>query len=122
MQRIDSHIRAALRIPRVGNFGRWYQTLRSSADASTVAHLLPVIDAQGGPVPAMRGWYIDFMFPIGGSGERLDGGAFFQIADEPGLSKRPIVMAVARGAKTPPRRPGNRRKPATPRYATCWNR
>ena len=77
------------------NTGHLARTARAEVGSDVVSYLLPIIDAEGGAVPGMPGWFLDFMFPIGQDGGRLDGGVFFQIADEPGTSKRPVVMAVA---------------------------
>lgn len=77
------------------NTGHVAMQPRAAVGQDAIDRLLPVLDAEGGPVPGMEGWHLDFFFPLRADGRRLDGGAFFQIADEPGTSKRPVVMAVA---------------------------
>ena len=68
---------------------------RSDIGQPAVDLLHPVLDAEGGPVPGMAGWHLGCFFPRDAEGRRLDGSAFFQIADEPGLSKVPAVMCIA---------------------------
>lgn len=78
------------------NSGHVARTARAEVDPVVLDLLRPLIDTTHGPIPALPGWYVDFMFPIRrSSGERLSGGAFFQITHEPDLSRRPVVMAVA---------------------------
>jgi hypothetical protein len=78
------------------NSGHVSQTARSEVADSVIELLGPIIEAEGGWIPSMRGWYLDFMFPLEPSTrERMDGGAYFQIAREPDMSKRPIVGAIA---------------------------
>ena len=48
-----------------------------------------------GPIPWMDGWFLSFFFDLDGRGKRVPGAAFFQLAPEPGLSKKPPVMAMA---------------------------
>jgi hypothetical protein len=77
------------------NTGHIARIERTSVAQEVIDHLLPVIDAEGGPVPGVDGWYLDFQFPLTQDGRRNPGAAFFQISDEPGTSKRPAVMAIA---------------------------
>jgi len=77
------------------NTGHVAQTPRSAVAQSVIDQLLPIIDADHGPVPGLPGWYLDFIFPLSTSGARIPGAAFFQIAKEPNLSKQPVVMAFA---------------------------
>ena len=79
------------------NTGHITKAPRSAVSRHTVSLLLPIINAVGGPIPTMPGWWLDF--PIGDRGERLEGGTFFQIANQPGTSKRPVVMCVAAWAE-----------------------
>ena len=56
---------------------------------------MPLIDAEGGAIPGIEGWFVDLLSPLDAQGAIRRGAAFFQIADEPGTSKRPVVMAFA---------------------------
>lgn len=77
------------------NTGHIARTARSDVQAHIIDRLLPILDAEGGPVPGLPGWHLDLFFPLDDRGTPQPGAAFFQIADEPGTSKRPAVMAVA---------------------------
>ncbi len=77
------------------NTGHLAHTVRADVADKAVTMLLSVLDAGGGAVPGMPGWFLDVMFPLGSNGAKLDGGAFLQIAAEPGASTRPVAMAVA---------------------------
>ncbi|TDH61198.1 hypothetical protein E2C06_18350 [Dankookia rubra] len=77
------------------NTGHLARTSRLDVAQGVIDQLLPLIDAEEGPVPCMPGWYLDFMFPRDSQGARLDGSGFFHIASEPGLSKLPAVLCVA---------------------------
>jgi len=77
------------------NTGYIARTGRAEVADEVVTLLLPVLDAGGGAVPGMPGWFLDVMFPMAPSGARLDGAAVFQVADEPGTSKWPVVVAVS---------------------------
>ena len=77
------------------NTGHLARTPRSEVPQAVVDRLLPLVDAGGGPIPGLDGWHLDLMFPLDDRGARMDGAAYFQVAPEPGTSRRPVVMAVA---------------------------
>ncbi len=78
------------------NTGYIARTGRAEVADEVVTLLLPVLDAGGGAVPGMPGWFLNVIFPIAPSGARLDGAAFFQVADEPGTAL--ARLAEAEGA------------------------
>lgn len=76
------------------NTGHLVEQARASIPADMIDQYLPVVDAQGGPLPRIDGWFVDLIFPLTADGARRDGTAFFGIADEPGQSNRPAVMGM----------------------------
>ena len=77
------------------NTGHVSRQRRADVAQAVIDQLRPVLDAEGGPVPGMGGWRLDLFYPTDRDQRRLNGAAFFQLADEPGPSKAPAVMAVA---------------------------
>ncbi|MBB2199777.1 hypothetical protein HLH44_20510 [Gluconacetobacter sp. 1c LMG 22058] len=78
------------------NTGHLTRTSREDVDQAVVDALLPIVDADGGPIPGIPGWYLDFMRPLNPDRSApVNGAAFFQIADQPGRSPLPAVLAVA---------------------------
>jgi hypothetical protein len=77
------------------NTGHVAETQRSAVNQQVIDHLLPLIDNGGGPVPSMRGYHLSFFVPrLPSTGARTDEGyGFFQIAADPGLSQRPLIVA-----------------------------
>lgn len=68
---------------------------RAEVSDDVIAQLRPLVAAEGGEIPAMPGWYLDFVFPLTQEGERQPGAAYFQIAREPGMGETPAIMAIA---------------------------
>lgn len=77
------------------NTGHLESTSRSDVDQQVIDWLLPLIDGAGGPLPRLEGWHLAVLAYRDEPGPRLDGSLCWQIADEPGLSRRPISMAMA---------------------------
>ena len=75
------------------NTGHVAATSRSDVADGVIDRLLPVLDAQGGPVPVLPGWHLDLFFPVQPDGGVRPGSAFYQVADEPGSSTRPVAVA-----------------------------
>jgi hypothetical protein len=67
---------------------------RESVDQRVIDQLLPIIDAEGGPIPGLPGWYLDFLYPLDPAGTRQDGSAFFQISQEPKSPTAPMTMGL----------------------------
>lgn len=76
------------------NTGNLAAVPRYHVSQSRIDALLPGLDSGGGAIPGMDGWYLAAAFPRSAHGGRASGSAYYQIADEPGLSTRPIVMAM----------------------------
>jgi len=74
------------------NSGQNSLSFRGEVGSEVIDHFLPVIDAQQGPLPGIDDWYLSLMFPLMENGSREPGAAYFQIADEPGLSIRPAII------------------------------
>lgn len=66
---------------------------RESVPNSVLATLRPVVAAQGGAVPGTPEWFLYFWCPS--IEERNCGFGIFQIADCPGQSLTPAMMAIA---------------------------
>jgi hypothetical protein len=77
------------------NTGHIAKTSRSDVHPHIIDFLLPILDAEGGPVPGLPGWHLSLLFPLDDRGAPRPGAAFFQIADERGTSERPAVVAMA---------------------------
>lgn len=77
------------------NTGHTARTTRPETSQAVLDSLRPSIKAEGGPIPGLDGWYFDLFRPLDQAGQPSGGAAYFQIADEPGLSKRPAIVAVA---------------------------
>lgn len=69
------------------NTGHLRLSPRAEVSEEVIAVLRPLVAKGSAPVPGMAGWHLHFVFPE-------DGAVFFQIADRPGLSKTPVLMAI----------------------------
>jgi hypothetical protein len=68
------------------NTGDSRESPRSEVEQKTIDYLVPIVAKGGGEV--MDGWHLYF------TDEDLPGAMFFQIASEPGFSKKPAVMCM----------------------------
>lgn len=75
---------------RTLNTGHVANTPRADAAQPVIDQLLPLVDAGGGPVPGLPGWHVAVI-----RSPDQPGAAFFQLAQAPGLTRTPAVMAVA---------------------------
>lgn len=75
------------------NTGHCRASPRSEVMEDVIMALRPVIQAEGGTL--VDGWHLDIMRPLDQTTREIRAGAaYFQIADEPGRSRRPVVCAV----------------------------
>lgn len=78
------------------NTGNIVRTSRADASIETIDALLPIIDAGGGPIPGVDGWFLSVSRPQGATRDTArNGAAFFQISTDPGLSVSPAIICVA---------------------------
>ena len=73
--------------------GHVSRSLRDAVSDRVVRMLRRVVRDDHGPAPDLPGWHLDLAFPLDGEGRRIPGAAWFQVANRPGTSKEPAVMA-----------------------------
>ena len=69
-------------------------SLRDRTPMKVTDALQPILDAGGGEIPGIPDWYVSVIHPRTPEGGIASGSAFYQIADEPGLSTSPVVAAM----------------------------
>lgn len=77
------------------NAGQPARVPRAAVPDGAVEALGAVLDAEAGAAPGFEGWFLDVRQPRDESGRRGSGAAYFQLAEEPGNSRRPALMAFA---------------------------